>query len=80
MEAYNFILEERQKLLQANRDGKPNIADSSQSVVSRAKRQGCTPVITNYQNQYNTSFTYTETVCNGATGLVFYCKFKKDSE
>jgi hypothetical protein len=80
MEAYNFILEERKKLLRAKRDGKSNLADSSQngkSVVHREKRQGCTAVITNYRNQYNNSFSYTETVCNNATGLIFYCKFKR---
>jgi hypothetical protein len=70
MEAYNFILEERQKLL---RDGKPHLANSSQSVISRAKRQACTK--TTYASWYDRAWIYSQSVCGGKTNITYYCKF-----
>jgi hypothetical protein len=82
MEAYNFILEERKRLLRAKRDGKPyypsdsvQITPEKKSVVSREKRQACTPEIK--RNQYNGNFTYAESYCNGYTSMTFYCKSLK---
>jgi hypothetical protein len=76
MEAYNFILEERKKLLRARRDGRSHLADSSQngkSVVHREKRQGC--VKKQVPNWYDPTWIYSQSVCGSKTNITYYCKF-----